>query len=205
MRIVFDFDGTIADSMPELQELAIKLIVKNYEVSDETAFLEYRDTIGLSFREQLDEIFPYDSRNDRVAAEFHEQQAGVYETVGIFADAYEALEIAQDGGASLAICSSSAASLTWPVIKGKLDGYHFLITGREYGPKLAQLKRLTAGETWFIGDAIMDGYLARKAGVGFMGVTHTFTTGDFDAEEFASQADLPAAVSKVLGAVKETQ
>lgn len=205
MRIVFDFDGTIADSMPELQELAIKLIVKNYEVHEEEAFVDYRDTIGLSFREQLDEIFPYDSRNTAVADEYRVQQAGVYETVGIFDDVYEALEIAQDGGASLAICSSSDASLTWPVIKGKLDGYHFLITGREYGPKLAQLKRLTSGETWFIGDAVRDGYLASKAGIYFMGVTRTFTAGDFDAEEFESQADLPAAVSKVLSLVKETQ
>ncbi|GAI94524.1 unnamed protein product, partial [marine sediment metagenome] len=49
--VIFDFDGTIANTMPFLTELAIKVITENYNISKDKAKSRYIETIGMDFAE----------------------------------------------------------------------------------------------------------------------------------------------------------
>jgi len=47
--IIFDFDGTVADTMPFLTETAVKLMTENYDVSGEVAEKRYLENTGMDF------------------------------------------------------------------------------------------------------------------------------------------------------------
>ena len=66
--VIFDFDGTIADTMPFLSGLAVNLITANYAISSEEASRRYLETTGMDFGSQVEEIFPQHPKNRDVAA-----------------------------------------------------------------------------------------------------------------------------------------
>jgi len=51
--VIFDFDGTVANTMPFLTKLAVNLISKNYALSKNKALKIYIETTGLSFEEHI--------------------------------------------------------------------------------------------------------------------------------------------------------
>ncbi len=78
--VIFDFDGTIADTMPFLTELAVKLITENYNVSKEEAERKYLETTGMDFASQLETIFLNHSNNQEVASIFEKKKLeSIYE------------------------------------------------------------------------------------------------------------------------------
>lgn len=201
MKVVFDFDGTICDSMPQLEEVGVKLIEVNYETTKRKATEWYRDTIGLSFHEQLSELFPgSEYLNRQVAQEFVRLQEEVYKHVHVFDDVYEAFELLKREKVTIGICSSSYASLTWNVIQRKFQGYGFIVTGREYGSKSDQLQLYFKNDQlgYFIGDALRDGMIADLLNIHFIGVRHTFTDDDFFREKLWSVDNVLAAVETAL-------
>ncbi|MCK5259388.1 MAG: CDP-alcohol phosphatidyltransferase family protein, partial [Thermoplasmatales archaeon] len=72
--IIFDFDGTVADTMPFLTELAVKLITENYDISKEEAKRRYLETTGVDFASQLESIFSNHPNNQRVASDFEKRK-----------------------------------------------------------------------------------------------------------------------------------
>jgi 1L-myo-inositol 1-phosphate cytidylyltransferase / CDP-L-myo-inositol myo-inositolphosphotransferase len=56
--LIFDFDGTIADTMPFLTKLAVDLLTQHYPVEPAAARKRYLDTVGVGFASQLEELFP---------------------------------------------------------------------------------------------------------------------------------------------------
>lgn len=51
--ICFDFDGTIADTMPWLERKAVALLMEHTGMSEEAATKGYRSTTGLPFDHQV--------------------------------------------------------------------------------------------------------------------------------------------------------
>ncbi|MFW9793148.1 MAG: HAD family hydrolase [Candidatus Thorarchaeota archaeon] len=68
--VVFDFDGTLADSMPFLQSIGVEMMMKHYGVSEEDATERYVTTTGLPYEHQIKLNFPDDPRNDAAIEEF---------------------------------------------------------------------------------------------------------------------------------------
>ena len=56
--IMFDFDGTIVDSMTFLENNAVFLLMEYYGYSRTEATLHYRETTGLPFIQQMEIIAP---------------------------------------------------------------------------------------------------------------------------------------------------
>jgi beta-phosphoglucomutase-like phosphatase (HAD superfamily) len=47
--VVFDFDGTLADSMPFLQKIGVDIMMTHFGVSKENATERYVSTTGLPY------------------------------------------------------------------------------------------------------------------------------------------------------------
>src|SRR5690606_23981620 len=60
--VALDFDGTVADSMGFLTDLAVELLVDELGLDREPALARYRATSGADFRSQLGELAPGDPR-----------------------------------------------------------------------------------------------------------------------------------------------
>jgi phosphoglycolate phosphatase len=70
--VVFDFDGTLADSMPFLERIGVQIMKKYYGVTHEDATVRYRSTTGLPYEHQIKMNFPDDPRNDSAIEEFEQ-------------------------------------------------------------------------------------------------------------------------------------
>ncbi|MFW9956573.1 MAG: HAD family hydrolase [Candidatus Odinarchaeota archaeon] len=68
--IIFDFDGTLADSMPFLESIGVEMMMKYFGVSKEEATSRYRLTTGLPYEQQVKMNFPDDFRNEQAIEEF---------------------------------------------------------------------------------------------------------------------------------------
>ncbi|MHA1247740.1 MAG: HAD family hydrolase [Candidatus Thorarchaeota archaeon] len=68
--IIFDFDGTLANSMPFLERIGVRVMMKYYGISRSEATERYRATTGLPFEQQMEMNFPGDPRNGPAVEEF---------------------------------------------------------------------------------------------------------------------------------------
>ena len=72
--ICFDFDGTIADTMPWLENNAVRLFNEIYQTDKESARHNYRMTTGLPFSQQVEIIYPGKSENKKIIETFEQQK-----------------------------------------------------------------------------------------------------------------------------------
>ncbi|MFW9980799.1 MAG: HAD family hydrolase [Candidatus Thorarchaeota archaeon] len=70
--VIFDFDGTLADSMPFLQKIGVDIMMKHFGVSKDDATERYVSTTGLPYEHQIKMNFPDDPRNESAIEEFEQ-------------------------------------------------------------------------------------------------------------------------------------
>jgi len=70
--VIFDFDGTLADSMPFLKKIGVEIMMKHFGVSKEDATERYVSTTGLPYEHQIKLNFPDDQRNEMAIEEFEQ-------------------------------------------------------------------------------------------------------------------------------------
>lgn len=203
MRIAFDFDGTLVDSMPKLRELGTTVLQDYYDLDERAADERYMATVGRSFIEQLGFLFPNNPLNLKAAHAFYDVQAEVYEDVTLYPGVIETVEFLNEEGIGYGLVSSTASELARNFLKDALPEFQGLVTGRAEGTKFSQLKdqlgNKKAPDRWFIGDTTWDEYTAERAGVNFVPVTHTFPAEVFD-QSVQPQDSIPEAVDEAIQA-----
>ena len=196
--VIFDFDGTIADTMPFLTKLAVDLLTEHYPVEPAAARKRYLETVGVDFRSQLEELFPGHPENDAVAAAFEaDKRAGILDCP-VFSDVVQILELLDRQGVTRFVCSSTTRELVVSYLRR-----HALEAGFEdclgYEPGLAKTKQvklilarheLDPREVVFVGDAPRDHELLRGTGVRFVGIHRLFDAGEFRRRGIPSVNDL---------------
>ena len=70
--VVFDFDGTVVDSMDSFADIAADVMPRYYSISGEEAKRLYLETSGIPFFQQLEQLFPNNENNDKAAHDFEE-------------------------------------------------------------------------------------------------------------------------------------
>ena len=176
--VALDFDGTVADSMGFLTDLAVELLVDELGLDRETALARYRATSGADFRSQLEEIAPGDPRCAVVARRFEEAKAQQMERCVPFPDVPGALRRLAATGVPVLVCSSTRAELVQAFCaRHGLDRVVTTVDGwapeRDKRTQLASWIRaqgLQGDEVVFVGDSRRDGDVARAAGARFVGV-----------------------------------
>ncbi|MFZ1947311.1 MAG: HAD-IA family hydrolase [bacterium] len=173
--VIFDFDGTIADTMPYLVDLAARLLRTRYGMTEAQARRAYIETTGLPFCRQIEIIFPGNSLNQATVEEFEADKVRHLKGFRFFADALPVLAELRRRGLKVCLSSGNYEGLIRDVLRSRglvvdlVMGYrpgfekgpqHFAEAARTFGVNLA--------DVLFVGDSVRDGLAARQAGVRFI-------------------------------------
>ena len=176
--VIFDFDGTLADTMPFLTDLAVRLMTAHYQLIPEEARTRYLETTGLDFASQLDEIFPNHPKNAEVEAAFEAEKEEYILDHPLFPDAIPTLAYLAKQDVKTFICSSTRQELIdryarKAQLANYVDDWRGFRNGRN---KAEQLRSILAemdirpDQAIFVGDSLRDGDIAKSIGLGFVRV-----------------------------------
>ena len=212
-RIVFDLDGTLIDSAPDIHGIANALL--DAEGKDPITLAQARDFIGngasvfvAKMRAARD--IP-DDQHDRLLADFIARYDDAVTLTEPYANVQAALQKLIDEGHSLGICTNKPIRPTKVVLAHLgLDTYFQTFWGGDSlpvhkpdpAPLNAAFNALPDGPELYVGDSDVDAETAQRAMVPFLLYTegyrkqpvsempHTVAFSDF--------ADLPEMVARVL-------
>lgn len=195
--IIFDFDGTLADSFAFFMQAQHALAQRHgFKAIAEDRVEEMR---RLGTRELLREFEFSRWKLPIVAADFVRRMRAA-PPVPLFAGVAEALRHLRGGGARLAILTSNSADNVRRVLGAELmetieltdGGAHMLGKHRRIARMLKQAK-LDASQAIYVGDQVSDGEAAHRAGVAFgavgWGYAHADVLRAAGAEEFFDSVD----------------
>lgn len=183
---IFDFDGTIVDSMSFLTEQAAELLVERYGMDLGKARRAYIDTTGLPFVKQMELIFPGDARNESTVSTYEERKRESLFDFDLFPDAPVALERIRRQGIKVCVSSGNYEDVIAEIVRFK--GLQFdLVMGFRPGFQKGLDHFRFAMETFgtapeqvvFVGDSRKDGMAAQAAGIRFIARTGLLTAEEF--------------------------
>ncbi len=201
--VAFDFDGTIADTMPLLTKLAVDLITRNYDISEEEAERRYRETTGMNFASQMELIFPGHPRNQYVIEVFEtKKQENILEQ-RVFPEVVSTLKFFKDRGVRCFICSSTASETILEYarrhrLEDWLDGCLGYRPGFGKDRQLESIVQdyhLRPEEVVLVGDSLRDHDFVKDKGIGFIGIHRMFDPQEFRQRGLVSASDLAAFTS----------
>ncbi len=198
--VIFDFDGTIADTMPFLSDLATHLITANYEIPQEEAYRRYRETTGMDFGAQMERIFPGHPKNREVVAAFEARKLDRILEHPVFGEVIPTLELFRDRNVARFICSSTKDTIVAEYvmktnIDALVDGCLGFRPGFSKGQQiefLLQQHRLNPDEVLFVSDSLIDYEFVQDKGVRFIGIRRIFEEQEFQQRGLFSVQDLTA-------------
>jgi len=186
--VIFDFDGTLVDSMETFTDIAARVMERVHGMKFEDARKAYIDTSGLPFFQQLELILPGNKDNKRAADMFETEKLDGYFEQRVYEDAEETMLKLGKKGIKTAVSSNNFQHLVDKFMEQrglKLDfalGFkseEFCkgITHFKYLLKEADLQK---DELLFVGDSIKDGERASDFDIDFVGKTGLFQKQDFE-------------------------
>lgn len=184
VALVFDFDGTLVDSMGGFATIAASVICKHFGKTPAWGKARYLETSGLPFPFQLEKIFPGDPRIPEAVAEYDREKIESYGKASFFPDVKPALEWLCDQGVGLAISSNNDFALLEKKL-GTLASLFDCVAGFEPGFLKGRKHfewiraRLGSPSLLFIGDSLHDAAMAKENNIPFYARLGTFTEEDF--------------------------
>jgi phosphoglycolate phosphatase-like HAD superfamily hydrolase len=196
--VIFDLDGTVADTMPFLTGLAVELISKHYCLAREVARQRYLETAGMDFAAQLEKIFPSHPKNPEVARLFEARKSRGLLDHPVFPDALAALLHFKARDVRRFVCSSTGHEVLREYVRANkidqlLDGWFGQRPGLDKGQQVQQIldeHDLEPGEVVFVGDSLLDWDFVKDKGVRFLGIRRIFDEQDFRRRGLHSLRDL---------------
>jgi phosphoglycolate phosphatase-like HAD superfamily hydrolase len=201
--LVLDFDGTVADTMSYLTDLAARLLVERYGMGREEARKAYVDTTGLPFVQQMEILYPGDSRNEETVRLFETDKAENMHRFGLFPDVVPVMAALREAGIRVCVSSGNYEALILDFIERRgleLDLVMGFRPGFEKGRDHFEHAMRTFGSdpesTLFVGDSIKDGERARETGIAFIGKTGLVSREEF--QRIFGQIPVVSALEELL-------
>lgn len=185
--IVFDFDGTLADSMPFLEMIGVQVMRKYYGVTKEEATRKYRMTTGLPYEHQIEMNFPNDGKNHAAVEEFEKLKIDRIFTQALFSDTETTLKEIQSKGIDIFVSSSTFQPTIIKYFEKKGIKHYFrdilgyrkgFEKGADHFNKIKSAHDIDLTQLIFIGDSLKD-YERSKGFCQFIGVRGLFSSEDF--------------------------
>lgn len=184
--VVFDFDGTIVDSMGAFAEIAGQVMPRHFPVDIDAAKRLYLETSGVPFFEQLEIIFPGNPANTIASKEFEETKLKGYFREPLFGDAEETIRHLKKNGLKVIVSSNNFQHLVdryvgetgikFDMVLGFKDGFS---KGEDHFAHIEKCLGVKREEMVFVGDSLKDGERAHSSGIGFIGKEGIFSKMDF--------------------------
>lgn len=195
--VVFDFDGTIVDSMGNFADIATDVIHTHYGTDTTTARQQYIQTSGIPFFQQLEVVYPGDSRNKTASDDYESRKALTYLDKQPFADIAPAVEMLQERGIKVVISSNNFQDLVDQLADRTGIPFDLVLGFRENFDKgephfiyIRNHFKCAYDDMLFVGDSLHDLRRAKELGLDFVGRTGTFTAQQFyDEDPFAVVVD----------------
>jgi len=184
---LFDFDGTLVDTMTGFADIAARVINRfNPEIPKEKARMRYLETSGNPFFQQLEIITPNDPANKEKARIFEETKIEGFFNSTFTAEVRDTINMLRAQGNIVGIASNNfqelidrfvaEEKLVFDIILGFREGF-------EKGPAHFDFVRekfnLEKEEITFVGDSLKDAEKAFAYGLKFVGICGTFKRSDF--------------------------
>ncbi|HOS87937.1 MAG TPA: hypothetical protein PL093_00105 [Candidatus Pacearchaeota archaeon] len=182
--VMYDWDGTLVDTMPAHAALAAKCIKQTFGLPYAEAKEKYLESTGVPFDLQLEKIFPLaeSALKKQCADRYHrEKMFLVYGDPVTFPGAFGTIkETANVFPSAIQVVSSSTEE---PCIKewarkSKLSRYFYYILGRESGNKQQHIQKLrqefSRSVIFFISDSAEDMALPADCCVGVQASKESF-------------------------------
>lgn len=179
---IFDFDGTLVDSMTHFTDLASTVMTQYYDMPERLAREQYRQTSGLPFHVQMEQLFPGDARNTVAVTAYETAKAADYLTMPPFPDVGPALDALRARGATIAVSSNNFQHLVEAYVAHHRLPADWVCGWRPdfaKGPAhFAYLLTATGHSreaTCFVGDSLKDVRMAQAFGIDCVARIGTFT------------------------------
>jgi phosphoglycolate phosphatase-like HAD superfamily hydrolase len=186
--VVFDFDGTLVDSMSAFADIAAQVMPRRLPIDAATARRLYLETSGLPFFRQLEALFPGDPHNAATAAEFEQAKLEGYFREPLFPDAAATVARLREQGLKAVVSSNNFQHLVDQYIERTKIDFDLVLGFREGfnkgAPHFCHIERrleVPRSRITFVGDSLKDGERARDCGIAFIGKEGTFTREQFRA------------------------
>ncbi len=184
---LFDFDGTLIDSMGGFANIAGETIHRFHpEMSFETARARYLETSGVPFFQQLEIIFPGDPKNKEIAAIFEETKINGFFSERFHDDVVYTISTLRERGHIVGVCSNNfqhlidkfveREGLVFDIVLGFREGFE---KGKDHFQHVMKTFSLSNEELTFVGDSLKDAEKAMTNNLRFVGICGTFQEKDF--------------------------
>ncbi|MBX7149783.1 HAD-IA family hydrolase [bacterium] len=198
--IVFDFDGTLLNSMGDFGDMAASSMQKVFSCDYEWAKKRYKETSGLPFPFQLEQIYPGDSRNAEANRLFVEKKMAFYRDAPYFSDVWPALLELKKRGHHLVISSNNDQEIVDDKLKTELGFFDAILgysegflKGEDHFNWICNYFNCSINDILFVGDSLHDGQMADESNVTFIA-----RSGTFEKEAFVRQG-IAATIINHLG------
>jgi phosphoglycolate phosphatase len=183
---IFDFDGTIVDSMEEFADIASRVMPKYFPIAAEDARRAYLETSGIPFFQQLEQLFPGNDANARAADEFERTKLETYLEKKPFEDAGKTIQELRSKGAKAVVSSNNFQNLVdelteklgieFDMVLGFKPGF---AKGKDHFAHIERLLGAKRADMTFVGDSLRDGERAADYGIRFVAKEGIFPSEDF--------------------------
>ncbi len=181
--VIFDFDGTIADSFPFTYEIVKELAPKyGYESLSKQEIESLRE---LPFREIVRKYRIGPIKLFRMTLDAHSANASRIDRIALFPDLAATLARLREDGFCLAIMSSnSKRNIVKFLKKHNIEFFEEIETSLSLFGKSKKLRkiirrlRLRSEDVIYVGDEVRDIEAAREAGIKIVSVTWGYNTAD---------------------------
>lgn len=187
--VIFDFDGTLVDSMSAFADIAGKVMAKHHGIDEATARQRYLETSGIPFFQQLEVIAPGNPNNAAAAEEFERLKLEGYFDEPLYQDTIKTLKQLRAQGVKVVVSSNNFQHLvdqfverkgmTFDLVLGYQEGFD---KGEAHFRRVEESLGVPRNRMTFVGDSIKDGERAIASGVSFIAKEGTFTRNEFRSE-----------------------
>lgn len=184
---LFDFDGTLIDTMDEYATIAGDILHRTYGMAREQGSRLYLETSGIPFFQQIELIAPGGARNSAAVEEFEQRKLEGFFSAPYLPDVPPALAALHERGIKVVLSSNNYQDLVDRFVADRADVVFDLVLGcrenffkgRDHFNEVSRRYGIDQKGMLFVGDSFKDAERAIEGGVLFVAITRTFGAADF--------------------------
>lgn len=188
--VIFDFDGTLADSMPFLESIGVEMMMTYFGVSKEDATTRYRSTTGLPYEQQVKMNFPDHPKNEDAIGAFEKLKIDRIFEQQLFEDTEDSVGKLNQMGIDVFVSSSTFQTTIeeyfrrlgiLSLFKGILGYRPGFEKGADHFNHIHSEYNIQFDEMLFVGDSLKD-YERSQGFCKFIGISGMFSVEDFNSK-----------------------